>query len=137
MRKFSVVVCLASLLLLAASCSGSGTADQPIKSVKADNLTVTLTAPSGQLRRGDNELRLIFVDAAGNPADVGAASLNFHMASMGTMAEMNDRATLTTTEQPGNYAARVNLQMSGSWEAQITYQGTHGSGRVSMNVQVK
>jgi hypothetical protein len=138
MQKISLILALASLLLLSAACgSSSATNEQPIKTAKAGDLTVTLAAANGQLRRGDNELKLIFVDAAGNPADVGAASLNFHMAGMGTMAEMNDRATLTTTEKPGHYLARVNLQMSGTWEAQITYQGSYGSGRTNMNVQVK
>ena len=138
MQKISLILGLASLLLLSAGCgSNSAGNEQPIKTAKAGDLTVTLAAPNGQLRRGDNELKLTFVDAAGNPVDVGAASLNFHMAAMGTMAEMNDRATLTTTEKPGNYLAKVNLQMSGTWEAQIAYQGSHGSGKTNMNVQVK
>jgi hypothetical protein len=59
------------------------------------------------------------------------------MAAMGTMAEMNDKATLTTTDTPGKYRAQVNIEMAGTWEAQVKYQGAHGSGSVSMSVQAK
>jgi hypothetical protein len=117
--------------------SGSRSGEQVLKSTQAGSLTVTLASASGPLKHGENDLMLTFTDAAGNPVDVGAASLNFHMGAMGTMAEMNDRATLTTTETPGKYRAQVKLQMGGTWEAQIAYQGPQGTGKTSMNVQAK
>jgi len=80
---------------------------------------------------------ITFTDASGRPVDVGAASLNIHMAAMGTMAEMNDKARLTTTDTPGKYRAQVNIEMAGTWEAQVKYQDAHGSGQVSMSVQAK
>lgn len=127
------------IVMLSASCgSGAPTSgEQFSKSAKSDALTVTLSNPSGPLRSGDNDLLLSFTDAAGKPVDVGAASLNFHMAAMGPMAEMNDRATLTTTKTPGKYRAQVKLEMAGTWEAQVAYQGAQGTGKVSMNVQAK
>ena len=138
MRKICFLTTMLGLLVIVNACkTGSATNYQPIRSVKAGEMTVTLASPSGQLRRGENDLTLLFVDASGNAVDVGAASLNFHMGAMGTMAEMNDRASLTTTEKPGQYAAKVNIQMSGTWEAQIAYQGGHGTGQATMNVQVK
>lgn len=126
-------------LLLAAACRGNGPAggEKFIKSAKAGELTITLESATGGLKSGNSELLLTFADAAGKPVDVGAASLNFHMAGMGSMAEMNDRATLTTTATPGKYRAQVKLEMGGTWEAQIAYQGTQGTGKVSMNVQAK
>jgi hypothetical protein len=75
--------------------------------------------------------------ASGKPVDVGAASLNFHMGAMGSMAEMNDSATLTATGTPGKYPAQVNIGMAGAWEAQVKYQGAHGSGQAPMSVQAK
>ena len=67
-------------------------------------------------------MTLKFADQSGKPVDVGAASLNFHMPAMGTMAVMNNAATLTTTGTPGIYSGSVDLEMSGEWQAQISYQ---------------
>ena len=121
-----------------AACRGADPSNEKvIKSVKSGELTITLSSSTGELKNGENDLMITFFDGAGKPVDVEAASLNFHMAAMGSMAEMNDRATLTTTEIPGKYRAQVNIEMAGSWEAQIKYQGPHGSGRESMTVRAK
>ena len=128
-----------AIALAAAACSKSNSADggKVIKSAKSSDMTATLSNSTGELKSGDNELMITFTDAEGKSVDVGAASLNFHMAAMGSMAEMNDRATLTTTEKPGKYRAKVNVEMRGTWEAQIAWQGAHGTGKATMNVQAK
>ncbi|HQR36373.1 MAG TPA: FixH family protein [Blastocatellia bacterium] len=137
--KFYVVSILMFALAFSAACSKSDSpsGEKTIKSAKAGEMTATLSSATGALKKGDNELMLTFTDATGQPVDVGAASLNIHMAAMGTMAEMNNKATLTTTETPGKYRAQVNLEMGGTWEAQIKYQGAHGTGQTSMTVQAK
>jgi hypothetical protein len=121
----------------AAGCNSAGGEEKTIKSTKAGDITVTLSSAGGELKRGENDLFISFTDSAGNPIDVGAASLNFHMAAMGSMAEMNSGAQLTTTETPGKYRGRVNIEMSGSWEAQVAYQGSHGTGRAEITVTAK
>jgi hypothetical protein len=125
--------------LAATACSSPGSADggKVIKSVKSSDMTITLSNSTGELKKGDNDLMVTFADDSGKPVDVGAASLNIHMAAMGAMAEMNNKATLTTTETPGRFRAQVNIEMSGTWEAQIKYQGAHGSGQASMSVQAR
>ena len=121
-----------------AACRGANPSNEKvINSVKSGELTITLSSSTGELKNGENDVMITFFDGAGRPVDVGAASLNFHMAAMGSMAEMNDRATLTTTEILGKYRAQVNIEMAGSWEAQVKYQGRHGSGRESMTVRAK
>lgn len=143
MQRIGILVALLflfALTLLATACKGGGGAsggEQAIKSTKSGDMTVALSSASGLLKNGENELMVTFTDATGQPVDVGAASLNFHMAGMGSMAEMNDRATLTTTETPGKYRAQVNIEMGGTWEAQIVWQGAHGTGKATMNVQAK
>jgi hypothetical protein len=117
--------------------TGSSGGDKVIKSTKSGEMTITLSSATGELKSGENVLMVTFADASGKPVDVGAASLNIHMAAMGSMAEMNDRATLTTTDTPGKYHAQVNVEMAGTWEAQVKYQGAHGAGQVSMSVQAK
>ena len=128
-----------TLALVVNACSkpGSSGEDKVIKSAKASDMTVTLSNSTGELKKGDNELMVTFADASGKPVDVGAASLNIHMAAMGTMAEMNNKASLTTTETPGKYRAKVNIAMKGTWEAQVKYQGAQGAGQTSMTVQAK
>jgi hypothetical protein len=124
-------------IVSACQSAGSPGGEKEIKSTKAADMTVTLSSGSGQLKKGENEVMVAFTDASGKPVDAGAASLNFHMAAMGSMAEMNDRATFTTTGTPGKYRAQVNIEMAGTWEAQVKYQGAHGAGQVSMTVQAK
>lgn len=136
-NKFFTLLFLFVISFAAACGTGSSGAPQVIQSAKAGDLTVTLSSNAGPLKHGENDLLVTFTDATGNPVDVGAASLNFHMGAMGSMAEMNDRATLTTTDKPGQYRAQVKLQMGGSWEAQVAYQGPQGTGKTTMNVQAK
>lgn len=135
--KFFSLLFLSFIGLSIACGAGAPAGEQVIQSTKAGELNITLSSISGPLKHGENDLRLTFTDAAGKPVDVGAASLNFHMGAMGAMGEMNDRATLTTTETPGKYRAQVKLGMGGSWEAQIAYQGPQGTGKSTMNVQAK
>ena len=141
MRKtflFVSLLTLASLSSFVAAC-GSGTqptAENPvqgkvIKSGSINNLTVTLSSEMGKLKNGEQELMLAFTDASGKAVDVGAASLNFFMPAMGSMAEMNNSATLTTTGTPGVYRAKVKIEMAGGWEAQIAYEGAAGKGKTS------
>lgn len=141
MRKtilFVSLLTLAGLIAFAGACSSGTqpTADNPvqgkvIKSGSINSLTVTLSSETGKIKNGEQELMLAFTDAAGKAVDVGAASLNFRMPAMGSMAEMNNSATLTTTGTPGVYRAKVKIEMAGGWEAQIAYEGAAGKGKTS------
>lgn len=129
---------IATILFIVACRNGNSSGgDKVIKSTKSGDMTIAISSSTGELKNGENELMIAFTDASGKSVDVGAASLNFHMPAMGSMAEMNDRATLTTTDTPGMYRAQVNIEMAGTWEAQIKYQGAHGTGQVGLTVQAK
>lgn len=126
--------------LVAIACEGRGGSSDTgkvIKSAKAGDMTVTLANSTGELKNGENELMLEFTDASGKTVDVGAASLKFHMVAMGSMAEMNDGATLSTTDTPGKYWAQVSLEVPGTWEAMVAYQGPRGTGQATMSVNAK
>ncbi len=125
-----------ALLSALAACGGGGggAGEREIKSGKVGTMTVTLANTDGVLRNGEQELTVTFKDASGKAVDVGSASLNFYMPAMGSMAAMNDAATLTTTSTPGVYRARVNLQMGGEWQAQVAYEGPAGTGKGSFPV---
>jgi hypothetical protein len=142
MSKLIATLLIATLGVFALACgSGEGTGanttetGKTIKSGPAgNNLTATLASADGVLRNGKNTITLKFADASGKPVDVGAAALNFHMPAMGTMAVMNNPATLTTTGTPGVYSGAVDLEMAGEWQAQITYEGPAGSGKANLPV---
>jgi hypothetical protein len=123
---------LAALLLLAVAC-GTKSADtgKVIKSAPVGNLTVTLSNSAGQLKHGGDEFFVTFKDSSGKPVDVGAAALTFHMPGMGTMAVMNDPTTFTTTDTPGVYRGKANVEMAGEWQAQVSYEGPAGKGQTS------
>lgn len=140
MTKIFTTILIATLGIFALACgSGGGTATadtgKAIKSGPAGNdLTATISSADGVLRNGKQTVTLKFTDASGKPVDVGAASLNFHMPAMGSMAVMNNAATLTTTGTPGVYTGNVNLEMAGEWQAQIAYQGPAGTGKANLPV---
>jgi hypothetical protein len=105
-----------------------------IKSTPIGSLTVTLSSPSGQIKHGGDEFFVTFKDSSAKPVDVGAAALTFHMPQMASMPVMNDPATLTTTDMPGVYRARANVEMAGEWQAQVSYEGPAGKGQTSFSV---
>lgn len=130
-----------SFIALIAACGGAATTtDSGMKKIMDkkvnDNLVVTLSNPEGKLKNGEQDLMLTFQDGAGKPVDIKAASLNFNMPAMGSMAEMNDAATLSTTTTPGQFKGRVKLQMAGEWIAQISYEGAQtGKTTMTLNAQ--
>lgn len=125
------------LVLSACERSGSSIGEKMIKSTKSGDSTISLSSASGEIKSGENDLTLSFTDASGKPVDVPAASLRFYMPAMGAMAEMNDVATLTTTDTPGKFKVRVNIEVGGSWEAMISFQGSRGTEQAAMSVTAK
>ncbi len=131
--------------LIAAACGSAGntgsTAPAAGKTIASgpagNNLTATLANADGVLKKGNQEFTLTFTDASGKSVDVGSVALNYRMAAMGSMAEMNAGATFTTTGTPGSYKGKATLDMAGEWQAQITYEGPAGKGSFSMRIVAK
>ncbi|MCO6511590.1 MAG: FixH family protein [Aridibacter famidurans] len=136
-KPIVVFVVIVSLGVLAAACGSSGSHDSGMKTIAekkvSENLTVAISNPEGKLKNGEQEIGLKFTDGSGNPVEISAASLNFNMPAMGSMAEMNDPATLNTTSTPGEFTGKVNIQMAGEWIAQVSYEGKE-TGKTTMSV---
>ena len=134
--SLTLIVLISVFLALACSSGGSGAdSGKTIKSGTAgNNLTATIANSDGVLRKGKQTFTLTFSDASGKPVEVGSAAVNFHMPAMGTMAVMNNPATLSTTNTTGVYTGNVNLEMAGEWQAQITYDGPAGKGRANLPI---
>lgn len=151
MRKTSLFIGTITLFAIAAFAIGCGSAGNTASNTPAapaagktiatgpagNNLTATLANADGTLRKGKQEFTLTFTDASGKPVDVGSVALNFRMPAMGSMSEMNDGATFTTSGTPGSYKGKVDLAMAGDWQAQITYEGPAGKGSVMLPIVAK
>ena len=136
MKKLMIAFGLLVLSVFALACGSKDAAGgKVIKSAAAgNNLTVSLATSDGVLKKGKTEFTLTFTDSSGKPVDVGAVALTFHMPQMGTMAEMNDAATFTTTDTPGVYGGRADIEVGGEWQTRITYDGPAGRGQFSFPV---
>jgi hypothetical protein len=133
-------IALGVVVVIAAACGSKTGTDgrlptgKVIKAAPVEKLTATLSNDSGVLKHGNQELMLSFTDASGKPVDVGAVSLNFYMPQMGSMAAMNDSVTFTTTNTPGVYRGKVNIEGGGEWQAQLAYEGAAGKGKTTFSV---
>jgi hypothetical protein len=141
MKKSVLAITFVSVVaFITTACSSKTTSDvavpsgKTIKSVAVGNLTASLSNSTGQLKSGTREFVLAFTDSSGKPVDVGAVSLNFHMAQMGTMAAMNDQTSLSTTTTPGVYQGKVHIEMAGEWQGQLAYEGPAGTGKTTFTV---
>ena len=141
MKKFAIsfaVVALAAVLIACGSSPQGNSTGKVIKSAPAGNgLTVSLATADGVLKHGNSEFTLTFADSSGKPVDVGAVALTFHMPRMGTMAEMNENATFTTTATPGVYNGKAQIEIAGEWQAKVTYEGPAGRGQFSFPITVQ
>lgn len=147
MRKTILFICtitLSAFVALATACSSSNSGGSTAAAGKTiatgpagNNLTATLANADGVLKKGNQEFSLTFTDASGKPVDVGSAALNFRMAAMGGMSEMNSGATFTTTGTPGVYQGKASIDMAGEWKAQITYEGAAGKGSFTLPIVAK
>jgi hypothetical protein len=139
MNKVSLSLAVIGLVVLLGACSSSqqqaGSTGKVIKSASAGNgLTVSLATSDGVLRHGNSLFTLTFADGSGKPVDVGAVALTFHMPRMGTMAEMNEEATFTTTATPGVYNGKAQIEVAGEWQTKITYEGPAGRGQATFPI---
>jgi Cu(I)/Ag(I) efflux system membrane protein CusA/SilA len=100
-----------------------------------NDLTVTLSSPDGQLKNGDNDVLIEFLDSSGQPVDVGTVKFDLNMNMPGM--QMNEGATIQPTGTPGRYRAKVKVGMAGDWTARISYEGPHGNGQTTFNLNSK
>jgi len=136
----AILIALSVVLVIAVACgsktgtSGSVPTGKTIRAAPVGNLTATLSNDSGALKHGNQEVMLSLTDASGKPVDVGAVSLAFHMDQMGAMSAMNDAVALTTTDTPGIYRGKVDIEVAGEWQVQLAYEGPSGKGKTSFSV---
>jgi len=51
--------------------------------------------------------------------------------------QMHSGGTVERTNTPGRYRAKIKIDMSGDWNAKISYNGPHGQGQQSFSLTAK
>jgi hypothetical protein len=51
--------------------------------------------------------------------------------------QMHAGSTIERTNTPGRYRAKIKIDMSGDWNAKISFQGPRGHGQQSFSVTAK
>jgi hypothetical protein len=107
----------------------------PFASQAVNDLTVNFIHPQAQLRRGNNEIIIEFRNAQGQLVDVGNVKFNMDMNMPGM--QMHSGGTIERTKIPGQYRAKIKIDMAGDWNAKISFDGPHGKGQQSFSVTAK
>jgi len=115
--------------------SARKTASSPFATQTVNDLTVKLIVPAGQLQKGDNDVLIEFRDRAGQRVDVGDVNFTIDMNMPGMM--MHGGGPVQKTETTGQYHAKVKTDMSGDWNAKISFDGPQGQGQQTFSLTVK
>jgi YtkA-like len=107
----------------------------PFATQTVNDLTVQLSSPGGQPRKGDNHVLIEFRDSGGNLVDVGNVKFELNMNMPGM--QMHEGATIQSAGAPGRYRAKIKVGMAGDWTGKISYEGPRGSGRTSFSLDTK
>jgi len=107
----------------------------PFLTQNVNDLTVNFIAREGALRQGNNEVLIEFRDANGKLVDVGNVKFDLNMNMLGM--QMSSGGTIERTNTPGRYHAKIKIDMSGDWNAKISFEGPHGQGQQSFSITVK
>src|SRR5437660_728531 len=107
----------------------------PFLTQNVNDLTVNFIAGEGALRQGNNEILIEFRDRNGQLVDVGDVRFDMDMNMPGM--QMRSSSTIARTSTPGRYRAKIKIDMSGDWSAQISYDGPRGQGQQSFSLTAK
>ena len=107
----------------------------PFITQNVNDLTANFIAPAGALRRDNNEVMIEFRDRNGQLVDVGNVKFDLDMNMPGM--QMHSGGNIERTKTPGRYRAKIKIDMSGDWNAKISFDGPHGQGQQSFSITAK
>ena len=84
----------------------------------AGGVTVTLSAGSYPLVKGDNTLKVKLADSSGNPVTDAKVDVRYYMPAMPGMAPME--YTTQAMQSGSAYAFTANIAMEGGWRVDVT-----------------
>jgi len=108
---------------------------KPFITQTVNDLTVNFLSNAGGLRKGDNDVVIEFRDRNGQLVDGGDVDFKVDM-NMPAM-QMHAGATVERTGTSGQYRAKIKIDMSGDWNAKVSFQGPRGeaTANFSLNIQ--
>jgi hypothetical protein len=117
--------------------AGSGEIQgEVVRTIRAGDLEIVVTAPDGVLRPGANAFTLQFRSSAtGDAVDVGTVRIAAVM-NMPGMAMSADVAVRRGTRQ-GQYLASGQLAMAGTWNMTVEWDGPAGKGSAPFEGDVR
>ena len=129
-------VALATLIL--GACKGTAVVEtKEIQTQRTKELTIALSNEKGELVMGQNRFTIAFRSAADNkPLDVGTVTVGSSMAMPG-MAPMTAPIELEPAGAIGQYSAKGDFAMSGSYKWDVRWDGPAGRGTTSFNTNVR
>jgi YtkA-like len=114
MKRFSLTtVAVIMTLVLAVGTSWGYEAQKT-----AGGLTITLSAGSYPLVKGDNDLRVKITDAAGKAVTEAKVTARFFMPAMPGMAPMSSKSEPVL--KGGSYEFKAGVSMEGTWKTEVT-----------------
>jgi hypothetical protein len=123
------------MAILVTATLGVAAADlKPIKTQKAQGITVSLLSESGQWTQGKNGF-VLEIAKEGKPVDAGKVTLSASMAMPG-MAPMVTGATLQA-EGSGRYRGTINFPDRGERQVTVAWDGPAGKGSTRFPVPVR
>jgi len=122
-----------SVILLTAP---AGAQEKTIHTQKTTDAVIALKSETGQWKPGPNKFVLEFTTPAGQPLDVGKATLSTSM-SMPGMGPMIAGATLTPDKAPGRYIGTISFPDSGTRQVTVNWDGPGGKSSARFSVPVR
>jgi len=114
MKRFSLAT--AAVIMVLAVSVGMSWADETKK--ETGGLTITLSAGSYPLVKGDNDMSVKITDKAGKAVTDAKVTARFFMPHMAGMAPMSSKPELVLKGDA--YQFKADVGMEGTWKAEIS-----------------
>jgi YtkA-like len=135
--RISITALTLATLILGACKTAAVVETKEVQVQRTKDLTIALLNEKGELAMGQNRFIVAFRSTANNqPVDVGSVTVSSAMAMPG-MAPMTAPIELEPAGSPGQYSAKGDFAMSGSWKFDVRWDGPAGSGSTSFNTNVR
>jgi len=139
MKNRRTYICLGVLALatLGACKSATVAETKEIQSQRTGDLVIALLNEKGELAMGQNRFIIAFRSASNNqPVDAGTVTVSSSMGMPG-MTPMPAPIELEPAGTTGQYSAKGDFAMSGSYKFEVRWDGPAGRGTTSFNINVR
>jgi Cu(I)/Ag(I) efflux system membrane protein CusA/SilA len=111
------------------------TTGKPFVTQTVNDLTVAFSSRDGEPKTGDNDVLIEFRDSADQPVDVGNVNLTVDMNMPGMV--MQGGGPAQPTGSAGQYRAKIKIDMSGDWNARVSFDGPRGKGETKFSLSAR